>query len=88
MYFGYSKPLELLKELSSQDIAWWQAYDKLYPFGQFHTDFLIAQLTAINYNMWKSKDSPPISAEEFLGIAEPLTEAFVTSTLKAFKQGY
>ena len=84
---GYPKPLELLKRLSSRDIALWQAYDSLYPFGQFHTDFLIAQLTSIMYNMWKSKESPPVSADEFLGVAEPLTAEYVTSTLKAFKHG-
>jgi hypothetical protein len=85
--FGEPKPLELLKRLSSKEIALWQAYDNLYPFGQNASDFLIAQLTSIMYNMWKSKESPPISTEEFLGISEPLTEEYVASTIRAFKHG-
>jgi hypothetical protein len=37
--------------------------------------------------MWKSKESPPVSAEEFLGISEPLTPEYVTATLNSFRHG-
>jgi hypothetical protein len=37
--------------------------------------------------MSKSKESPYISAEEFLGVAEPLTEEYVTSTIRSYNQG-
>ena len=84
---GCHKPSQLLSNLSSYDIAMWQAYDTLFPFGQFHTDYLLAQLTSVMFNMLKGKDSQPISTDEFLGRNQVLTEEYVTATLRAFKGG-
>lgn len=81
----FKNPLKILKELSSVDIALWQAYDNLYPFGQFHTDYLIAQLSAIMFNMWKAKEVEPLTVEDILGISQPLTEEYVRATIKSFK---
>lgn len=82
---GCHKPSQLLNELSSYDIALWQAYDTLFPFGQYHTDYLIAQMTSVIFNLLKSKESPPITIDEFLGKQNQLTEEYVTATLRAFK---
>jgi hypothetical protein len=86
LQFGYVKPSELLDKLNSWDIGLWQAYDGLYPFGQQHTDHLLAELISVCFNMWKSKDSPILTVEDILG-HEPLTEEYVTATLKAFTNG-
>lgn len=84
---NYPKPLELLERLSSRDIALWQAYDNLFPFGQYHTDYLLAQLTAVTFNMLKAGDTEPLTVDEVLGIAEPLTEEYVKATIRNFNNG-
>lgn len=82
---GCHKPSQLLSNLSSYDIAMWQAYDTLFPFGQFHTDYLLAQLTSVMFNLLKAKEVQPITPDEFLGKNQTLSEEYVTATLRAFK---
>lgn len=69
--------------MSSLDVALWQAYDRLYPFGQHHTDYLIAQLVAITFNSNKDKESPAITVNDVLGICEPLTEEKVAAVMRS-----
>ena len=80
---GQLQITKILKSLSSLDIALWQAYDKLYPFGQHHTDFLIAQLIAIIFNANKASNIPAISVNDVLGIHEPLTEEKVEAVIRS-----
>lgn len=87
MCFRCIKPIELLNKLSSKDIALWQAYDNLFPFGQQHTDFLLAQLTAVCFNLWKAKEVTPIDANIVLGKKVKLTEDYVMATLRTFNNG-
>ena len=84
---GSIHPLEVLKKLSSLELALWQAYDTVYPFGQSHTDYLIAKLITIVFNMWKSKDVEPMTINDVLERTQPLTEEYVTATIRSFNNG-
>jgi len=84
---GNVQPMQVLKSLSSKDVALWLAYDRLYPFGQQRTDFLIAQLTAVCFNLWKGKTTEPKDTDDFLGKRVELTEEYVSATLRTFKHG-
>ena len=84
---GEVRVSKVIKEMTSLDCALWQAYDSLYPFGQHHTDYLIAQLTTVVFNAWKGKDTPSLTTNEVLGIFVPLTEDKVSATLRSFKGG-
>lgn len=87
LHFGYVNPRELLAKLSSKDIGLWAAFDSLYPFGQHYTDRLLATQISVCFNLWKSKDTPPITIEQIMGLENELTEDYVTATIKAFKNG-
>lgn len=82
---GEGKPLKLLQQLTSSDIALWQAFDRLHPIGKQYTDFLIAQLTALMFNMWKGKEEPPLTVDEVLGKQQQLTEEYVRSVIRQAK---
>lgn len=87
MIFGYPRPLDLLEQLTSRDIALWEAYDGLCPYGHFTTNRLIAESIVVFYNMNKAKEYPPITVDEVLGIQQAMTEEYVLSTIRAFKAG-
>lgn len=50
LQLGILHPDYLLDRLTSRQIAEWMAYFKVKPFGQDHTDYLVAQLTAVTFN--------------------------------------
>ena len=87
LQFGYVNPREVLEKLSSKDIGLWAAFDSICPFGQHYSDRLVATLTSVCFNLWKSKESPPLSIEQIMGLENELTEEYVTATLKAFTNG-
>lgn len=65
----------------------WIAYDKAFHLGQYHTDRLLAQLIALTFNAWKDKETPPLNENMVLGKFEPLSEQYVTSTIRSAKHG-
>jgi len=73
--------------MSSLDVAIWQAYDKQFPVGHYFTNYLIAQLTAVVFNMWKGQNTLAISPDDVLGIFVPLEEDKVTAVLRSWKGG-
>jgi hypothetical protein len=52
--------------LSSRQIAEWMAWFQRHPFGQDHTDLLLAQLTAVIDNRLRSKGDRSSKPKDFL----------------------
>ena len=64
-------------ELSSEQLAEWEAYYLIEPFGQMHLDEIIAQQTAALANtagMSKRKDKKPFMPDDFFKKPEEIFE--------------
>jgi len=57
--------------LTGQELRDWEEYFDSTPFGQDHTDYLLAQLTAELSNRWRGKDEEARDIIDFLPYAEP-----------------
>lgn len=54
----------LLSRMSSQQLAGWQAYDRLDPFGLERFDLHAAMLLATIRNALRGKDDDPVTVED------------------------
>lgn len=68
LLWGVPDPDEILRRMTASQLTEWQAYYRQHPFGQDHTDFLIAQLTAVLANAHRAKNSMPAKPTDFLPI--------------------
>lgn len=57
---------ELLSRLTVPQFAEWMAYYQIEPFGQDHTDYLIAQLTALTRNINRQQGTEASKPQDFL----------------------
>lgn len=71
---GCPHPKYLLRHLTSWDIAEWQAYSRMHPFGQDVTDRLLATQLAQFYNANKRAAASDLEADDFLGRREQTPE--------------
>jgi hypothetical protein len=57
---------ELLDRMSSRELAEWMAYERIEPSGQERIELMIAQLTALFFNVHRAEGASAKSAEDFL----------------------
>jgi hypothetical protein len=67
---GCLHPTDILEQLTSRELSQWTAYYNLAPFGQDHTDWLLAQLAAVLVNVMGSRKSQ-YSPSDFLPLYRP-----------------
>jgi len=51
---GYSHPDQLLENLTNTQLLEWRAFDELEPIGEYRQDYMMAQLTAMVFNIAQS----------------------------------
>lgn len=56
----------MLDGISSREWSEWQAYWNEYGFGERRMDGRFAQLMVLLANIFKGKDSPPVTADDIL----------------------
>lgn len=61
----------LLEEHDAGEIAEWQAFDALEPFGPDATDIRYGRLTQILANAYRGKDARPFTLEDTMLAARP-----------------
>lgn len=61
----------MLRRISSRQLSEWMAFYNLEPFGQSHTDFLIAQLTNAINNRWRNQSEGPTHTTDWLPLHKP-----------------
>lgn len=65
---------ELLDRVSSEELAEWQAYYKLEPFGPMVSHVMVAQLTQLMANVNRQRNSEPYKLADFLPVKkEPVS---------------
>jgi hypothetical protein len=57
---------ELLVRMDSRELAEWQAYEKIEPFGEWRADLRSAIVASVVANAFRGKDSRPVSPEDFM----------------------
>jgi len=55
-----------LARVDSKEIAEWQAYYKINPFGEIRDDMRMARICSILYNSWRGKGSQSMSESDFM----------------------
>lgn len=74
---------ELLSRFSSAELAEWMAYDRIEPFGQRQSDYMMASNMAITANIHSRKGAKPYSASDFLPkIKKPMSEQELVENIK------
>ena len=61
----------VLSGLTVPQLCEWMAYYQINPFGQDHTDFLIAQLTALLRNVNRQQGTEASKPSDFLPLYKP-----------------
>lgn len=60
-----------MQDLSSKELAEWQAYERVEPFGERRMDIRFAMLAMTISNIWRGKNQPPFKLEQFMPDFEP-----------------
>lgn len=89
LFLGVMHPDYLLPQLTSRQIAEWMAYFQLKPFGQDHTDFLIAQLTTEFTNRNRGKNEKQYKVADFLPLhrTPPMSTDEIRQTIRNVLRG-
>ncbi|MDQ7019612.1 MAG: DUF4035 domain-containing protein [Robiginitomaculum sp.] len=74
---------ELLARIDARELAEWQAYYRLEPFGEERADWRQAQTTAMIANVNLGKDAHPIEADIFMYGHEPEPEPTLAEQIRA-----
>ncbi|PCI51396.1 MAG: hypothetical protein COB49_01965 [Alphaproteobacteria bacterium] len=74
---------ELLARIDARELAEWQAYYRLEPFGEERADWRTAQTTAMIANVNLGKDARPIEAGIFMYGYQPEPEPSLADQIKA-----
>ena len=61
----------LLREMTPEEFIYWQAYDRVDPFGEERADWRNAVNTAANINLHISRNSEPAKVAELMWSYEP-----------------
>lgn len=64
----------MLAGMSSRQMAEWQAYWQIEPFGTYRDDWRFACLLAMLANMFRGKEAPPVQPREFMSLLDPTGE--------------
>lgn len=70
----------MLAGMSSRQMAEWQAYWRLEPFGAYRDDWRFACLLAMLANMFRGKETAPIGPAEFMSLLDPTGETEAVSS--------
>ena len=65
---------ELLSRISSSELAEWQAFASIEPFGEFRADIRAAMIATTTANTWKGKGQRPSKITDFMLSFEPPRE--------------
>jgi hypothetical protein len=68
----------MLEGLTSRQVAEWQAFSAVEPFGEDRADYRVAYALAVIVSLLKGKDGPPVSVADFfprVGVLEDDEEA-------------
>lgn len=79
---------ELLIRVSSRELAEWQAYARLEPFGERHADLRSAIVAATMANVWRAPNSRPYSADLFMPKVEADGEMDADQMLAALQSAF
>lgn len=60
--------------MSSREFAEWKAFFALQPYGEWRNDYRTASLMALLANLWRGKDDPVRTPEEFMPRFSPEEE--------------
>lgn len=55
----------MLEGLTSRQVAEWQAYSAVEPFGEDRADYRLAYALAVIVSLLKGKDGPPVNVADF-----------------------
>lgn len=61
----------MLERIDSRELAEWQAFYSLWPFGDERADIRQAMTSMILANAYRGKNSPPVKIQNFLPFSRP-----------------
>ena len=59
---------EMLSRMTSAEYAEWMAYYRIDPWGRERRDYMLAQIAATIYGMWRSKQSPARTIADYMPV--------------------